>query len=376
MINLFFNWGIADYFGWGVYGFNLLYWGLQHPEFRPFALAWPPKIIYPIDPLTESAFEEAARSWSAGVTLTQEDVVLSALDNQITREPNARKIKEIGVIFFEANPLPDRQLGAMREFHGIIAGSSWNQRVLEEQGIDCRCVIQGVDTELFRPLPKRLLKDRFVVFSGGKLEYRKGQDQVLRAFAIFAANHPDAVLLTAWRSPWEKTFATTVNLSGLCVPLVESEDVHQSIVNWARANGIRQSQFIEMGAVANRLMPEIFREVDFAVFPSRCEGGTNLVAMEALSCGIKCAISSNTGHLDIVGGDNCVPLRQRPVPVGSVPSRDWGESDIDELVAVLEDAYQGKIRLEQARIRSSVADWTWESSINRLWEATKTVDMR
>lgn len=43
-------------------------------------------------------------------------------------------------------------------------------------------------------------------------------------------------------------------------------------------------------------MPEVFREVDLAVFPNRCEGGANLVAMEAFAYGLSCLILQNTGH--------------------------------------------------------------------------------
>ena len=55
-------------------------------------------------------------------------------------------------------------------------------------------------------------------------------------------------------------------------------------------------------------MPEVLREVDVAVFPNRCEGGTNLVAMEALASGLTCILSKNTGHLDLIRADNCLPL--------------------------------------------------------------------
>src|SRR3546814_1575573 len=55
-------------------------------------------------------------------------------------------------------------------------------------------------------------------------------------------------------------------------------------------------------------MAPIVREMDAALFLSRCEGGTNLVAMECMACGVPTVLSANTGHLDLVGSGVCIPL--------------------------------------------------------------------
>ena len=60
--------------------------------------------------------------------------------------------------------------------------------------------IQGVD------LP-RGRGERFIVYSGGKLEHRKGQDIVVAAFREFVKTHPDAVLATTWHNQWPMTMA-------------------------------------------------------------------------------------------------------------------------------------------------------------------------
>jgi glycosyltransferase involved in cell wall biosynthesis len=88
----------------------------------------------------------------------------------------------------------------------IIAGSTWNERILRAHGIVATTtVLQGVDASLFHPAPRSgAIPHRFVVFSGGKLEFRKGQDLVLAAFRAFRQRHPEALLLTAWSSPWSE----------------------------------------------------------------------------------------------------------------------------------------------------------------------------
>ena len=71
---------------------------------------------------------------------------------------------------------------------------------MKRQGIErSRLVHQGVDTALFNPEPvPRFLKRSFVIFSGGKLENRKGQDIVIAAFRLLLQKYPDALLIAAW----------------------------------------------------------------------------------------------------------------------------------------------------------------------------------
>jgi glycosyltransferase involved in cell wall biosynthesis len=47
-------------------------------------------------------------------------------------------------------------------------------------------------------------------------------------------------------------------------------------------------------------MPSVLQEMNVAVFPNRAEGGTNLVAMECMACGLPVILSGNTGHLDLI----------------------------------------------------------------------------
>jgi glycosyltransferase involved in cell wall biosynthesis len=115
------------------------------------------------------------------------------------------------VIFFEDSFLADAAAVAA-EYDLLIAGSSWGEAVLRARGVrNVATVFQGVDPSLFHPAPRAgTLDGRFAVFSGGKLERRKGQDLVVLAFRAFAERHKNAVLVTSWHSPWPIA-ALTVN---------------------------------------------------------------------------------------------------------------------------------------------------------------------
>lgn len=326
----------------------------------------------PLDPISQHIFNTLALTWKSSPSIRSGDAVLVGLGNAgIQRPVSQEQVKQIGLIFFEHNPMSEDDVKSLREFDLVVAGSTWNFNKLKEFGIDrSKLIVQGVNSELFRPLPKRAMKDRFVVFSGGKLEYRKGQDLVVAAFARFAKKHRDALLMVSWNSPWSAQIVSSVNLSKVTKPIRAAPDFSSSVANWIHENGIDSGQFMDLGVVPNRFMPEVFREVDVAVFPNRCEGGTNLVAMEALSSGLTCVISRNTGHMDIVRPDSCLPLTvQRPVaPPEDFPNSEWGESDVDEIISYLERAYTSPEIVDPNTARASVAEYTWSRAIRTLYD--------
>ena len=108
--------------------------------------------------------------------------------------------------------------------------------------------------------------------------------------------------------------------------------------------------------------------------PSRCEGGTNLVAMECMASGVPVILSRNTGHLDLIREGACYSLDFQ-IPMGAVTGRaqweGWGESAIDEMVAKLESIYTD--RAEAARRGAAAADfmqgWGWPAQVDRLLTA-------
>ena len=124
-----------------------------------------------------------------------------------------------------------------------------------------------------------------------------------------------------------------------------------------------------VGVVGNADLPHILCDADVAVFPNRCEGGTNLALMECMASGIPCIVSMNSGHLDIATADNCLPLHQQS------PANDpngfrhvWGESDIDEIVAQLESAYMNREAVRGTGLKGveRMRQMTWANQIGTL----------
>ena len=206
----------------------------------------------------------------------------------------------MGVTFFECSSFSAKDLEVLNQFDLVITGSRWNQALLKRQGINCAHLVhQGVDTAVFNPEPvPRLLKRSLVIFSGGKLENRKGQDIVIAAFRRLLLKYPDALLIAAWGNVGNiglNTIAASPHVQGS--PVRGRTD---AIAPWLEANGIPRSNVFLLPCVVNRQLPHLIKQADVAVFASRCEGGTNLMAMETLACGVPTLISANTGHLDLL----------------------------------------------------------------------------
>jgi glycosyltransferase involved in cell wall biosynthesis len=182
-----------------------------------------------------------------------------------------------------------------------------------------------------------------VVFSGGKLEFRKAQDVVLEGFRRFHARHPDSVLVAAWHNPWPGT-AMSMAESRLAKVAPTLDGHRLAITAWAVANGLPEEAFVDLGFMMRPQMTEALAEVDAAVFPNRCEGATNLVAMECMGGGIPCLIAANSGQRDLMIQDGvCIPLtRQTPLDDPHGARTGWCDSDPDEIAEGLERLYSDR----------------------------------
>jgi glycosyltransferase involved in cell wall biosynthesis len=381
------NWQLSLSSGWGIAGLNMARAMESDGRFKAVPL-------YPSIQL--KSVREDLMGFSAKLRLREEEVakltseekegrlicdfpVVHSLGNELhfhkglqrSDQPECQGSQNYSIVFFEDNSPNEYTTENAGQFEIIFGGSSWNTRVLKEHGLaNIDTFLQGVDLGLFSPKRKQD-NEKFIIFSGGKLEYRKGQDIIVVAFREFVKNHPDAILATTWHNPWEESMAGIVDGGMVEGVPAKNRDGTFEFPEWAGANGISPEHFHDCGLVPNHLMPKLFSQVDVAVFPNRCEGGTNLVAMEAMASGIPCVLSTNTGHLDLIDEGNCYPLLQQgeiTPKAGFAGTRDWGESNVAEVVEHFERIYtdraEARRRGEQAT--KFMQDWSWEKRTRYL----------
>jgi glycosyltransferase involved in cell wall biosynthesis len=381
------KWGVSSYFAWGIFGLNLAMNWEADPDVEPVCGVPIPPDQLALDPLRRSVLAPFLdRSAVLGqqiqamrnVWCEADSPVLLALNVDFQNPPDANGVcligrPSVGVVVFESASLAPDAVARAEKLPAIVAASEWNRRVMQAHGLtQVRTLLQGIDPTLFHPAPgSGVLGDRFCVFSGGKLEFRKAQDIVLAAFAIFARRHPDALLVTAWQSPWPQV-AATLNQSHLVSDIVFTPEGAVDVTGWAVANGVPPGQVIDLGRIPNGQMAWVLREMDVAVFPNRCEGGTNQVAMECMACGVPVVLAQNTGHLDLIEDDNCYRLEHQGevagVGAGFAEISGWGESNVDELVERLEEVFADHTGAAQRGRQGALklADFTWARTASQM----------
>ncbi len=374
------NLPINAYTGWGVYGLNLAMqalcqgvmpvivetpkWTTVHPFDRALlALAEP----------TRLDFQKCAAADPEAV-LQVDGPVLLALGNQLGPDSVGWKLRGeelYATVFMEDPVLNPGAIEKAKAFRKILCGSRWNQKILESYGIrNCATVIQGIDPSLFHVRPKSgLWENYFVIFSGGKLEYRKGQDIVIAAVREFQRRHPDAFLAFAWQNANPDTMRE-IDTAGLVTGSPEAlASGLADLGPWLSRQGV--ARFVDLGPQMNWQIGAMLRDVDVAIFPNRAEGGTNLVAMECMACGIPTILSANTGHLDLISDEVCYALKEQTTPRATGTFKNvagWGESSVEELIELLEQVYRDR---DEARRRGAAAAalmqrLTWEKQIELL----------
>ena len=253
----------------------------------------------------------------------------------------------IGYCFFENDIEVLRHTRrAAREWDFIVAGSSWCEYQLRIGGVrQTATVLQGIDPANFHKLPFRADDGRFIVFSGGKFEYRKGQDLVIAAMKVFMARHKDAYLACSWGNQWPFSVATMARSSHITFHPGD-DDCTTILHRTLSENGIPPDRVYLAPLVDNTLIRQIYQQTDIGLFPNRCEGGNNMVMCEYMACGRTVIANDSTGHGDVITEQNALPLTSyEPLLItngSGAPSAVWYENSVEEILFRLESAYQNR----------------------------------
>ena len=327
----------------------------------------------PINSIYEQDFDRLHKSLKGLSIRTLNDLNLQPWLEEIQSE------RKIGYTFYLGTPLTPKECEASKTLDLIVAGSSFCEEQLRRAGVEkTKTIIQGIDPQIFNPYhsTKSILQDRFVIFSGGKFEFRKAQDIVLKAFQVFSGRHPDVILVNAWYNQWEFSL-NTMSESPWIDFSFDVRDYLQSIFRLIKINGIAPEKVITLPMKTPYQLAQIFKNTDMGLFPNRCEGGTNLMLMEYMACGKPVIATSRTGHSDIIRPDNPFAITHyQPVnPRSGHDSQyaEWVEPDIDEIITLLEKAYDHpeQCRHEGVIAGERLADMTWEKAARSFYDTTE-----
>lgn len=329
--------------------------------------------------------EDAAAIRNGAVTNLPWPLLQNIVDKTLRPAiPGLRGTRTVGYTFFEDNILaPSFIETGKRCYDLLVAGSSWCEDVLRRHGLtNVSTIIQGVDPTIFNAThaEKEYLQDRFVIFSGGKFELRKGQDLVLKTFKVLHDRYPDVMLITSWYNHWAASMQT------MCAsPHIrftpESGDYQSLMRKTLVDNGINPDRVITLPPYPNIMMTRIYRNTDIGLFPNRCEGGTNLVLMEYMACGKPVVASYNSGHKDVLSTGNSLMLTQMrslSISANGQAVAVWEEPNPDEIVANLDWAYHHReeVRSIGARAAHDMGELTWGRTARMFLSALSGVNVR
>lgn len=313
----------ADGFGWGVANTNL---------------------VRELSKLCEVEVDASSR------TKFDAPVFVPITDSALNPIRKVKAPRTIGYCFTEW-PLDDRSRINARQYDVVFCGSTWNTNKLRLAGINhAETLIQGVDFDRFKVQPKSERKG-FVVFSGGKFEFRKGQDYVIAAMRRFMDIHADAVLLAAWHNPWLQSMASMRNSW-----LINPEDPMA---------GMHKDRVIQLPAIPNEKTPAIYAQAHIGLFPNRCEAGTNMVMCEFMASGRPVVASYAHGHADVLDGS------QYLLKNGSSDNAGWFNPEVSDILNHLEHAYANREDLERRGLeaRRLSERFTWSSAAQTVLQA-------
>lgn len=281
----------------------------------------------------------------------------------------------VGYSFAEDDVLLRRYaLNGSRHFDRIVCGSTWGRDCMIEAGVPADRVsvaIQGVDADVFKPATELPASPRntFNIWNCGKFEMRKSQDVVIRAVAVLMNRHADVRLIAAWHNPW---------------PASEATMAQSKLIEWTGSQLDVCCQYLDMFRV-ELIGPEPhgasvahINRCDVGLFTNRCEAGTNLPLMEAMSCGLPVIATTSHGHADVTGHldpPSIIQSTSTPIHRGGMHVADWYEPDLEEVIEKLEWFYaawqRGGCILPD--IGSSNRAWmarnTWAACAQSLLEA-------
>ncbi|MFO7446247.1 MAG: tetratricopeptide repeat protein [Ignavibacteriaceae bacterium] len=284
---------------------------------------------------------------------------------------NTRADINIGYTFFDKE-LNDSSIKNSANFNLILAGSSWCNEKLKQKGINnTDILIQGIDPEIFYPENVKKSENLFTIFSGGKFEYRKGQDLVLKAIGILQQKYNNIILVNAWYNNMSHSIQTMSNSKHIHFEF-KGNTWEEFMHNLYAINNLDPKRIITLPLIPHNKLRELYLKSDIGLFPNRCEGGTNLMLMEYMACGRPAAASFNSGHMDILTDDNSFLLKeQNEVRLFSESGRleaDWKEPVIEEIVEKIEAAYYNRntVEIKGYRAGKDMLNFTWSKTAANL----------
>lgn len=272
------GWPIAEIAFWGLQGGPTVVDGIQ---------------CYPGmgDPFGSDSLFYSSMHYKAHVAFTMYD--LPTIQPQFLDLLTRNGVKWIPYCPVDQRPASPNLTEKLKFAHKIITFSKFGQEVLEDQSYVSKLILEGTDTNIFKPSDKIEARKELGVPTEGFMfsmvaankenPPRKGFQEALEAFKMFNDKHPDSFIL----------FHTQ-----------QTSPTNFPIIDYAKHLGIEnKTYFVEQYKAthfsdSNQVAKEM-NACDIYLQPSQTEG-FGLTSVEAQSCGKPVIVGNNTAQPEMV----------------------------------------------------------------------------
>jgi predicted O-linked N-acetylglucosamine transferase (SPINDLY family)/glycosyltransferase involved in cell wall biosynthesis len=268
----------------------------------------------------------------------------------------------IGYTVFEYTRLGADWVNGLSQVDAIWTTSAWGKSVIAAHGLDDRrieAVPEGFDPQVFHAGLRAQRKDRGRVFrflTVGKWEVRKGQVDLLRAYAQAFRHEKDVELVLMCDNPFVPGFSVQSEIAKLGLGKTAPIKVAKPLATDA-----------EMAAV--------YAAADCFVLPTRAEGW-GLPIMEAMACGTPVITTRYSAMTEYANDANAYLLNpERMVPVfdplffpQAGVAGEWAQISVDELAARMRHVYEQRdeaAALGLAAAQDMAQHWTWDHAAQK-----------
>ncbi len=341
--------------GYGVTGAHLL---------RALQAQGVPVAFFPMGAVDRSITHNAALDQALQAPAAfRADVPSVRLAQAFDLAQHAGRGPRVGFTIFETDAFSDSEMQHLRMQDAVIVCTPWARDVCYANGLADRPVFVvplGVDRDIYNEhvQPVRTWPET-VFLQVGKLETRKGQLELLRAFEA-AFTPSDAVrLVLACHNPFVKKDAFEAELA----PFRTSPMAARITI-------------LGSELATSRDVAALMAAADCGVFPARAEGW-NLEALEMLSMGKPVIATAATAHTAFMTEHNARLITMNamePALGGRIAGRwpAWGAAQHEQLVERLRDVHRertsGSLQRNNAGIATAQAH-SWDASASALLSA-------
>ena len=345
--------------GYGVAGAQLLH-ALQRQRI--------PVAYFPIGPVDTSLTDNPTlRTALEAQGSYRTDVPSVRLSQQFDLAQHIGRGPRVGFTIFELDTFTARELHHLRSQDALMVCSDWARQVCLENGVTSlpiHVVPLGVDRAVFHEqvTPARTFKET-TFLQVGKLEPRKGQLELLRAFEAAFTPKDNVRLVLVCGNP----FLTREQLEALLKPFRKSPMAAKITL-------------LTEELPSQREVAAWMAAADCGVFVARAEGW-NLEALEMLAMGREVIATDYSAHRQFLDPENAKLIRidaLEPAAGGAAIGRwaAWGTAQHEQLVMQLRAVHA--LRQSDGRQRNvaglaTATQFSWDASASAMVRALESL---